>query len=61
MNLNIDDFGGKSIVPVYCGSYISGTAFFVSPTKLLTASHVLAEYILDNEATVAIIIEGDYK
>lgn len=61
MNLNIDDFGGKSIVPVYCGSYISGTAFFVSPTKLLTASHVLAEYILDNGATVAIIIEGDYK
>ena len=61
MNLNIDDFGGKSVVPIFCGSYISGTAFFVSPTKLLTAGHVLAEYILDNEATIAIIIEGDYK
>lgn len=61
MNLNIDDFGGKSIVPVYCGSYISGTAFFVSPTKLLTAGHILAEYILDKEATVAIIIEGSQK
>lgn len=61
MNLNIDDFGGKSVVPVYCGSYVSGTAFFVSPTKLLTAGHVLAEYILDNKATVAVIVEGDYK
>lgn len=61
MNLNIDDFGGNSVVPVYCGSYISGTAFFVSPTRLLTAGHVLAEYILDKEATVAVIVEGDYK
>lgn len=61
MNLNIDDFGGKSVVPVYCGSYVSGTAFFVSSTRLLTAGHVLAEYILDKEATVAVIVEGDYK
>lgn len=61
MNLNIDDFGGRSVVPVYCGSYVSGTAFFVSPTKLLTAGHVLAEYVLNNEAPVAIIIEGDAK
>ncbi|MEG0890002.1 MAG: serine protease, partial [Bacteroides sp.] len=61
MNLNIDDFGGKSVVPVYCGSYVSGTAFFISPTILLTAGHVLAEYILDKEASVAIIVDGDYK
>ncbi len=61
MTLNIDDFGGKSVVPVYCGSYVSGTAFFVSPTKLLTAGHVLAEYILDKESIVAIIIAGVHK
>ena len=43
MNLNIDDFGGNSVVPVYCGSYISGTAFFVSPTRLLTAGRVICK------------------
>ena len=61
MNLNIDDFGGKSVVPVFCGGYVSGTGFFVSRTKLLTAGHVLAEYILDKEAIVAVLVEGDYK
>ena len=47
MNLNIDNYGGKGVVPMFCGSYVSGTAFFVSPTHLLTAGHVLAEYYLD--------------
>ncbi len=60
MNLNIDDFGGKSVVPVRCGGYVSGTAFFVSSTKLLTAAHVLAEYILDNDVMVAILVGGEY-
>lgn len=61
MNLNIDNYGGKGVVPVFCGSYVSGTAFFVSPTHLLTAGHVIAEYILDKEAMVAVIVEEDYK
>jgi len=61
MNLNPDSFGGKSVVPVFCGSYVSGTAFFVSPTHLLTAGHVLAEYYLDDSALVAVIVEGEYK
>ena len=61
MNLNIDNYGGKGVVPVYCGSYVSGTAFFVSPTHLLTAGHVIAEYILDNEAMVAVVVEDEYK
>lgn len=61
MNLNIDNFGGKGVVPVYCGSYICGTAFFVSGTNLLTAGHVLAEYYLDQEVLVAVIVEGEMK
>ena len=61
MNLNIDNYGGKGVVPLFCGSYISGTAFFISPTHLLTAGHVLAEYYLDEEATVAVVVEDDYK
>lgn len=46
---------------MFCGSYVSGTAFFVSPTHLLTAGHVLAEYYLDKEATVAVVVEDDHK
>lgn len=61
MSLHVDDFGGKSIVPVYCGNSICGTAFFVSQNKLLTAAHVLGEYIEDNSAMVAIIVDGEYK
>ena len=61
MNLNIDNYGGKGVVPMFCGSYVSGTAFFVSPTHLLTAGHVLAEYYLDKEAMVAVVVEDDYK
>ena len=61
MNLNIDNYGGKGVVPIYCGNYVSGTAFFVSPTHLLTAGHVLGEYYLDEDAMVAVIVEGDQK
>lgn len=61
MNLNIDNYGGKGVVPVFCRNYVSGTAFFVSPTHLLTAGLVLAEYYLDKEATVAVVVEDDYK
>ena len=61
MNLNPDNYGGKGVVPVFCGSYVSGTAFFVSPKYLLTAGHVLAEYYLDNSALVAVIVEGENK
>lgn len=61
MNLNIDNYGGKGVVPMFCGSYVSGTAFFVSPTHLLTAGHVLAEYYLDKDATVAVVVEDDHK
>jgi len=46
---------------VFCGSYVSGTAFFVTPTHLLTAGHVIAEYILDKEAMVAVVVEEEYK
>ena len=61
MNLNIDNYGGKGVVPVFCRNYVSGTAFFVSPTHLLTAGHVIAEYILDKETMVAVVVEDEYK
>ena len=61
MNLNINNYGGKGVLPVFCGSYVSGTAFFVTPTHLLTAGHVIAEYILDKEAMVAVVVEEEFK
>lgn len=61
MNLNIDNYGGKGVVPIFCGGYVSGTAFFISQTHLLTAGHVLAEYYLDKEAMVAVVVEEEYK
>lgn len=45
-HLNIEDVAGSIVVPVWCGSE-RGTAFFISPTKLLTAFHVVAEYVAD--------------
>lgn len=47
MNLNIDKFGGKSIVPVRCGSEM-GSAFFIADKYLLTATHVVEEAIESN-------------
>lgn len=61
MSLLVDEFGGKSIVPVYCGNSVCGTAFFVSQNKLLTAAHVIGEYIEDISLVVAVLVEGDYK
>ncbi|MBW4871996.1 serine protease [Prevotella buccae] len=59
--MNINNYGGKGVLPVFCGSYVSGTAFFVTPTHLLTAGHVIAEYILDKEAMVAVVVEEECK
>lgn len=47
MNFNIDNYGGKSIVPLKCGN-MSGTAFFISRTQLLTATHLLGDAIEQN-------------
>lgn len=55
-HLNIEDVAGSIVVPVWCGSE-KGTAFFISPTKLLTAFHVVAEYVAD-DSEIFISING---
>lgn len=55
-HLNIEDVAGSIVVPVWCGSE-RGTAFFISPTKLLTAFHVVAEYVAD-ESDIFISVNG---
>lgn len=42
---NIDDYAGKSVVPVLCGDSVQGTGFFVSAKHIITANHVIAEHI----------------
>lgn len=54
--LNIEDVAGSIVVPVRCGSE-RGTAFFISPTKLLTAFHVVAEYVAD-DSDIFISVNG---
>ena len=55
-HLNIEDVAGSIVVPVWCGSE-RGTAFFISPTKLLTAFHVVAEYVAD-DSEIFISVNG---
>lgn len=55
-HLNIEDVAGSIVVPVWCGSE-RGTAFFISPTKLLTAFHVVAEYVAD-DSDIFISVNG---
>ena len=54
--LNIEDVAGSIVVPVWCGSE-KGTAFFISATKLLTAFHVVAEYVAD-DSEIFISVNG---
>lgn len=42
INLNIEEYGGKSVLPVTCGSS-RGTAFYIGEGRFLTAWHVVAE------------------
>lgn len=59
MNLNIDKYGGSSIVPLRCGSEI-GTAFFISEKQLLTATHLLEEHIQNRKTIVVRINHEDW-
>ena len=54
--LNIEEVAGSIVVPVRCGSE-RGTAFFISPTKLLTAFHVVAEHVAD-DSDIFISVNG---
>lgn len=59
ISLNIDKYGGKSVLPVTCGSS-QGTAFYVGESRFLTAWHVVAEAELIQEP-IKLTIEGETK
>ena len=49
LNINIDRYGNMAVVPIRCGN-ITGTAFFVGDDLLLTATHVISQYIDNSES-----------
>lgn len=57
---NIDDYAGKSIVPILCGDIVQGTGFFVSPKHVLTANHIVAESIVTPSIPIQIKVEDTY-
>lgn len=59
INLNIEKYGGKSVVPVTCGSSM-GTAFYIGENRFLTAWHVVAE-AESQEQPISLLIEGVTK
>lgn len=54
LNLNINNYGGKSVVPITCNGH-QGTAFYIGKDYLLTAYHVVSDAYFDSSAVVAII------
>lgn len=56
LDLNIDYYGGKSILPVTCGS-CRGTAFYIGNQRFLTAWHVVSESVSLNEDIYLIVDE----
>ena len=57
ISLNINKFGGKSIVPITCGSS-RGTAFYIGEGRFLTAWHVVSEAESLGEP-ICLLIEGN--
>lgn len=59
MNLNINLYGGSSILPVFCGES-RGTAFYIGEKRFLTAWHVVSDGSEENGADIIIKYErGD--
>lgn len=57
ISLNIDKYGGKSVLPVTCGSS-RGTAFYIGEGRFLTAWHVVADAVSLNEP-IKLTFDGD--
>lgn len=61
MNLNIDKYGGLTVVPIRCGSNY-GTAFFVGKTQLMTATHILKSHINNPETVnIEVLVGSEWK
>lgn len=58
MHLNIDKYGGLSVVPIRCGTE-HATAFFIGENKLMTATHVIKSHIANPKAVAIEVFAGD--
>lgn len=52
LNLNIDNFGGRSVVPITCNG-LHGTGFYIGNDCLLTAYHVVSDSEYDGSPIIA--------
>ena len=55
LNLNIELYGSKSVLPVYCGN-CRGTAFYIGNNLFLTAWHVVSDSKYD-DANIRVVFE----
>ena len=62
LNLNIDEFGGKTVVPIMCRE-VHGTGFYIGNNLLLTAFHVVSDALYDGSKVIALIggVENNCK
>lgn len=54
LNLNIDTYGGKSVVSITCRG-IQGTGFYIGSNRFLTAYHVVSDAEYDSSEIIALI------
>ena len=54
LNLNIDNFGSHSVVPITCND-VQGTGFYIGNNHLLTAYHVVSDFEYDGSPIIAVI------
>lgn len=58
MNLNIELYGSKSVLPVFCGN-CRGTAFYIGNNRFLTAWHVVSDAKFDSTDIRVVFEEQD--
>lgn len=55
LNLNIESYGSRSVLPVYCGNS-RGSAFYIGNNKFMTAWHVVSDAKYDG-ADIRVVFE----
>lgn len=61
LNIDIDEYGNRTVVPVRCGRN-RGTAFFVGTNQLLTATHIIGPHISNRTGCkIQVFIDDEWQ